>query len=196
LKLLRQPDSIICPRCWSSPAGHLGVCRSDGVILDFAVTVNENAMAFGWPARYVQLQPDRAAALRDQVRLREKKTLARCWDEWMQFSSSIYAHKTYSFLSDNCHAFVASFLNSVRYGEVRWDAVRLAATVFVAGRYVDGVRGFARTWAPFALVATAGWWLGKVFLLIWVALGGALVGWFVLYTSCIMQNHGSRILSV
>eukprot|EP00232_Nephroselmis_pyriformis_P024679 CAMPEP_0182865510 /NCGR_PEP_ID=MMETSP0034_2-20130328/7727_1 /TAXON_ID=156128 /ORGANISM="Nephroselmis pyriformis, Strain CCMP717" /LENGTH=72 /DNA_ID=CAMNT_0024997807 /DNA_START=112 /DNA_END=327 /DNA_ORIENTATION=+ len=39
--------------------GHTGICRSDGVILDFAgpYYVSVDQMAFGRPTRYVPLDP-------------------------------------------------------------------------------------------------------------------------------------------
>lgn len=43
---------------WLAPfIGHVGLCREDGVILDFAGSnlVNVNDFAFGPPARYLQL---------------------------------------------------------------------------------------------------------------------------------------------
>jgi hypothetical protein len=43
----------------------MGVTRSDGVIYDFAGDVNVDHMAFGWPTRYIQVSPERAAGLRD-----------------------------------------------------------------------------------------------------------------------------------
>ena len=45
---------------WFFPfVGHMGICRSDGTILDFAASyfVNVGEFAFGAPSRYVQFDP-------------------------------------------------------------------------------------------------------------------------------------------
>lgn len=50
----------IHPLTWIAPyVGHVGLCTSDGVVLDFATNkhVGRDKMAFGWPARYLQLSP-------------------------------------------------------------------------------------------------------------------------------------------
>ena len=49
----------IHPITWVAPyVGHVGLCDEEGVVLDFAGKhVGRDAMAFGWPARYVQLSP-------------------------------------------------------------------------------------------------------------------------------------------
>ena len=64
----------------------MGVARSDGVVLDFAgpATVNVDILAFGAPTKRLQLQPEKALALRDQVNQSirngsNKATLASAW---------------------------------------------------------------------------------------------------------------------
>ena len=59
-------------RLAASRAGHVGVTRVDGTILDFAGApppraVNVGAFAFGTPTRWLALMPERAAILRSQV---------------------------------------------------------------------------------------------------------------------------------
>ncbi|GAB4815126.1 hypothetical protein N2152v2_002172 [Parachlorella kessleri] len=91
--------------------GHMGVARSDGVVLDFAgpATVNVDNLAFGAPTKRLQLQPEKALALRDQVNQSirngsNKATLASAWDDWLNFSRSIYSSRSYGFFTGACQA--------------------------------------------------------------------------------------------
>jgi len=44
---------------WLVPfVGHVGICRQDGVILDFAGVINIDNLAFGSTAKYVSLRED------------------------------------------------------------------------------------------------------------------------------------------
>ncbi len=48
---------------WLLPfIGHMGICTSEGVIRDFAgpYFVSEDDMAFGWPTRYMIMDPGKA----------------------------------------------------------------------------------------------------------------------------------------
>lgn len=45
---------------WLVPfVGHVGICREDGVILDFAGNINIDNLAFGATAKYVRLDRER-----------------------------------------------------------------------------------------------------------------------------------------
>lgn len=51
---------------WLAPfIGHIGICREDGVILDFAVSnfVNVDDFMFGPPARYLQLDRTKVSVI-------------------------------------------------------------------------------------------------------------------------------------
>lgn len=48
---------------WLVPfVGHVGICREDGVILDFAGNINVDNLAFGSCAKYVRLSPNNVRA--------------------------------------------------------------------------------------------------------------------------------------
>lgn len=49
---------------WLVPfVGHVGICREDGVILDFAGNININDLAFGKTAKYVRLTREQVTSL-------------------------------------------------------------------------------------------------------------------------------------
>lgn len=98
--------------------------------------------------------------------------------------------------ADNCHAFVAHFLNSVRYDGCKdWNPVQLAWRMQLGGSHI-GVGGFLKTWGPFATIFGVGvHWGGQLFLLGWAATAGAVLAWFGLY-GCLRSKNTSRILSI
>lgn len=175
---------------WLYPfIGHVGIARSDGTILDFAVIVRERDMAFGGPARYVPLRPEAAVVLREQVRdsaarlASGAKSLAASWDENLAFTAEIYRRREYNFLYDNCHSFVAHFLNSVRHEDSRqWTHLRLAWLVATKGRWI-WPSGVIRVVLPAAVTLGLAWRaLGATTLAIcWTAGLVALVLWFSVF---------------
>lgn len=126
---------------WFFPfIGHMGIALSSGVIRDFAgpYYVSEDSFAFGRPARYLRLDPRRAAD----------------WDEGVSKASVVYGTRMHNLFCDNCHSHVAMALGLMRYDNrdaSGWNMVRLAAWMFVSGRYV-GVGGVVRTWLPFVII--------------------------------------------
>jgi len=190
---------------WIYPfIGHLGIARSDGTILDFAVDLRQGDMAFGGPARWCPLKPELAGALREQVSLSaarsgaSAKSLMSCWDEWLAFTANIYNHRQYSFLTDNCHSFVAYFLNSVRYGDTtKWGPVRLAVLCAWQGRFID-LKGAARTLLPSAATLLLGFhFLGQTaFLTGWCIGLAAIVVWFSFFSQCASQHSSTMLLGV
>lgn len=171
--------------------GHLGIAKSDGSIYDFAVTMRERDMAFGGPARYLSLKPELAVVLREQVNLSaarlagSAKSLATSWNENISFSVDVFRRREYSFLHDNCHSFVAHFLNSVRYGDSRrWDHLRLAWLMATRGQWV-GSRGFIRTVLPAAVTLGLAWKLLGSTLLLVMWIGGLLlmILWFAVFAN-------------
>ena len=206
---------------WIWPfVGHLGIARSDGTILDFAVTMRTGDMAFGGPARYLVLRPENAALLKEQVResaalsaryttpsapSQGAKTLAKCWDENLVFSAEVYAsRRQYSFLYDNCHNFVAHVLNSIRYQDPLlttrdWSVVKLAVLLAVRGRFID-TRAALRVIIPSAITLVLLWKvLGLAWLMFfWVGGVVAAVLWFTFFAQCAASGPPSRnmLLSV
>lgn len=119
--------------------GHMGICTSKGVIRDFAgpYHVSEDDMAFGWPTKYVQLNPNLA------------NRGVQGWDEAVHEACEIYKYRTHNLFCDNCHSHVAKALNLMNYnGSDSWNMVKLAVLVTFKSKYV-GLGGFLRQWVPF-----------------------------------------------
>lgn len=177
---------------WIYPMiGHMGIAKSDGSILDFAVILRERDMAFGGPARYLPLRPEAAVVMREQVRdsaarlAGGAKSLAASWDENLAFTADVYRRREYSFLYDNCHSFVAHFLNSVRYEDSRqWTHLRLAWLMATRGGWVWPT-GVARVALPAAVTLGLAWRaLGTAALAAgWVAGLVAIILWFSVFMS-------------
>ena len=46
----------------------------------------------------------------------------------MQRTCHVYQDRNYNFMTDNCHAFVAHFMNELQYGGSKtWNMVRLVS---------------------------------------------------------------------
>ncbi|EIE26314.1 DUF778-domain-containing protein [Coccomyxa subellipsoidea C-169] len=174
---------------WLLPfVGHMGICTSKGVILDFAgpYFISVDSLAFGNPARYVRLDPAKGSAAASAPAV--SRPAPACagediqWDTTLQAASEEYKMRMYNFLTDNCHNFVAHFLNELSYGgSSDWSAVCLAVMVFLKGRYV-GWWGAVKTWLPFCTIMAIGLAFGTwYFALAWTCgLVLPLVLWFVI----------------
>jgi len=130
---------------WLFPfIGHMGICMSSGVIRDFAgpYYVGEGEMAFGEPTRYLQLTPAKAMGGE------------RGWDDGVIQACDRYKKRMHNLCCDNCHSHVATALENMRYNDTAsWNMVKLAAWMFVKGKYV-GMRGVLKTWIPFLVLST------------------------------------------
>lgn len=185
---------------WLLPCiGHMGICTSDGTILDFAgpFTVNLDAFLFGRPARFLALEPRSAVALLRQqpegdVEAGQAKSyswdmdvpgLAHRWDGHLDACAQTYRQRMYNICTDNCHAFVVIFLNTIAYkGRSAWNMVDAAALVFLRGRYA-GLAGCLHTWLPFCVIAVLGSYFGRLyFLYVYLAITAPLLAWFLFYT--------------
>lgn len=119
-----HPITWICPYI-----GHVGLCDAEGVVLDFAGKhVGRDSMAFGWPARFVQLSPD--ASLVD-------------WDGEIVRAMQQFHRVEYNFLTWNCHSFLAAFLNNIcwPYDPMAkvlgcWTVAGVGLRIFLDGRYI------------------------------------------------------------
>lgn len=71
------------------------------------------------PCRYLRLDPARAAALGPSTHSGAvpESALAAAWDASLGRATSVYEQRMYNFFSDNCHCYVARFLNDVRLSE-------------------------------------------------------------------------------
>lgn len=168
---------------WLLPfIGHMGICTSTGRVLDFAASfyVSADAMAFGNPTRYWQLDPARASALLDTTHPAEAHENWQAWDETLQAAVLVFQQRSYSFLTGNCHSFVAHAMNAFAYdGSERWNAVSLTLAMLRRGSVVS-LAGLAKQWLPWTVLMAAGlYFLGKVFLLSWLCSLVLSCGWFI-----------------
>ncbi|XWS42115.1 hypothetical protein CRYUN_Cryun17cG0141200 [Craigia yunnanensis] len=176
---------------WLIPfIGHIGICREDGVILDFAGPnfVCVDNFAFGAVARYIQINKDKECCNtphpsheypHDDTR---RETLT--WDDALRKSTQEFQHRSYSLFTCNCHSFVANNLNRLRFRLGEWNVVNLAVLIFLKGRWVSKT-AFLRSFLPFVIVSGLGLALGGTTYLSFLALFAfLLVGWFLLGTYC------------
>lgn len=177
---------------WLVPfIGHIGICREDGVILDFAGPhfVSVDHFNFGSVTRFIQLSREEctlppSTLYSSDAELSETNELTT-WDSALRKSTQDFQHRSYSLFTCNCHCFVANCLNRLSYGgHRRWNVVNLAALVLFRGTWVDKVAAL-KSLLPSATVIGLGFLLGGTNFFLFV--GGfalALVGWFLAGTYC------------
>ncbi|KAL3684706.1 hypothetical protein R1sor_002728 [Riccia sorocarpa] len=183
---------------WLAPfVGHVGICREDGVILDFAgpFFVNVDNFAFGSTARYVRLDMDKCCfpphlsghTCEDGFAHSELGT-GISWDDALRMGMHNYQHKSYNLFTCNCHSFTASCLNRLAYqGSIRWNIIDVALLILLKGRWVSSAAIF-RSFGPFFVVMAVGLLIaGWPFLIGWAAFSGLLVGWFLIATYCMNE---------
>ncbi|GLC45799.1 hypothetical protein PLESTB_001154700 [Pleodorina starrii] len=113
---------------------------------------------------------------------------AHSWDNRLAFAATAYRLLNYNLMTNNCHCFVAHFLNQLGYRGGGWDMVNLAALMFVRGRYSSSA-GLAYTWLPWLLlVALGSYFGGLLFLFSYAAVCAPLLTWFLLYTWCCWRD--------
>ena len=165
---------------WIFPfIGHVGICLSSGIILDFAgpYYVAVDTLAFGNPTRYLRLDPDLASFSSEDEATSPARSVSAAWDKALQGSTSLFKLKSYSLVSQNCHSFVGHFLNQVQYDGKRWDLVAIAAALFLQGRFVD-IRALAKTWLPHLALVIVGVYIWRiVFFVCWVLFTVAPAAW-------------------
>ncbi|XP_020095600.1 protein RTE1-HOMOLOG-like isoform X1 [Ananas comosus] len=166
---------------WLIPfIGHIGICREDGVILDFAGPnfVSVDNFAFGAVARYIQINGEECYKL-----IEPESDIV--WDDALKKSTQEFQHRSYNLFTCNCHSFVANNLNRLFYGgHDKWNVVNLAAVMFLRGTWV-GKASMVKSFLPFVIVLCIGLFLGGMKFLVFVlAFALALVGWFFIGTYC------------
>jgi len=138
---------------WMFPViGHMGIATSSGVIRDFAgpYYVSEGNMAFGWPTKYLQLDPKKARGGQAG------------WDEAIKRASDEYCTRMHNLCFDNCHSHVSMALNEMEYeGCTNWNMFKIGLKVTLFSKYVS-FWGFVKQWVPFLVFATL------LALIIWV----------------------------
>ena len=150
-----------------------------------AYFVSVDAMSFGWPTRYLLLEPSHAEALgvgpaEVEGMSGPPRTPAAAWDRHLQSTLSVFQLKRYSMLGNNCHAFVGHALQNMQYdGTAPWNTVRLVRAIWARGQFVNGIAA-AKTLAPFCVTAGAGCWIfGVLFPVCWLASAGCIALWFL-----------------
>ncbi|MCD9561340.1 hypothetical protein HAX54_020401 [Datura stramonium] len=86
---------------WFYPfCGHIGICREDGVILDFAEAklVSVDNFTFGSPTRYFQVS-------REQNFTDKSGSNSDTWESALRKSIQEFQHQSYSIFTCNCHSF-------------------------------------------------------------------------------------------
>ena len=89
---------------WLFPSiGHAGICNSEGIIYDFAgpYFVSIDNMAFGNPTKCAILQ------------LTQKEFSE--YDRAVEYGRKLYNKSDYNFFTNNCHSFIATILNKLKY---------------------------------------------------------------------------------
>ncbi|XP_072951833.1 protein RTE1-HOMOLOG-like [Typha angustifolia] len=167
---------------WLIPfIGHIGICREDGVILDFAGPnfVSVDHFAFGAVARYIQISREEFCKL-----IEPEGSMP--WDEALRKGTQEFQHRSYNLFTCNCHSFVANNMNRLSYGGYdKWNVVNLAALMFLRGNWVSKA-SFVKSFLPFFVVLCFGLYFGgSSFLIGLFAFAFALIGWFLVGTYCI-----------
>ncbi|KAJ7953066.1 Protein REVERSION-TO-ETHYLENE SENSITIVITY1 [Quillaja saponaria] len=181
---------------WLVPfIGHIGICREDGVILDFAGPnfVCVDNFAFGPVTRYLQISKAKQCHINsqqsaydadDQCGQDEIGRDACTWDDALRKSTQEFQHKSYNLFTCNCHSFVANNLNRLGFQSGGWNVVNLAAFIFLNGRWVSKA-SMVGTFLPFVVVFGLGIMFGGwTFLTFLAFFTFVLVGWFLLGTYC------------
>ncbi|MCO5603788.1 hypothetical protein L7F22_057940 [Adiantum nelumboides] len=178
---------------WLAPyVGHMGICREDGVILDFAgpYFINVDNFAFGATARYVHLRKlecSFASQLRDETSVlganHTQDHAALSWDDALRSTMQQFQHISYSLFTCNCHSFVASCLNKLAYkGLTDWNVVKAVFLILFEGQWVSK-GALVRTFTPFVFVMCLGaYFAGWPFVIGWAVFNLILAGWFVVGT--------------
>ena len=105
-------------------------------------------MAFGWPTRYLVLDPQKAKGGIESLKwslgnvfctYRTKNYLGgpSGWDAGVSKASDIYGGRMHNLCCDNCHSHVATALDIMEYGgSSNWNMVSIAARMLFCGRFV------------------------------------------------------------
>ncbi|CAK9209205.1 unnamed protein product [Sphagnum troendelagicum] len=174
---------------WLVPfLGHVGICREDGIILDYGITsnVNINRLEFGSTAKYVRLHPYQCCfpghssihCCKDASCHMERGT-SMSWDDALNKTIQLFSNKSYNFFTCNCHSFVVHCMNRMAFqGSPKWNLIDVMLIVLFKGQFVN-IGGFIRAYLPFVVVMTFGHVMaGWMFFYAWAMFTFLLVGWF------------------
>ncbi|XP_010417385.1 PREDICTED: protein REVERSION-TO-ETHYLENE SENSITIVITY1 isoform X1 [Camelina sativa] len=180
---------------WLTPfIGHIGLCREDGVILDFAGSnfINVDDFAFGPPARYLQLDRTKCCLPRNlgghtcKYGFRHTEYGSSVtWDDALSMTTRSFEHKTYNLFTCNCHSYVAHCLNRLCYGgSMEWNMVNVFILLMLKGKWISP-SSVVRSFLPCALVTSLGVaFVGWPFLIGLSSFSILLFAWFIIATYC------------
>lgn len=128
---------------WFVPIiGHTGISNSKGIIYDFSddFNVSVDNFSFGTPTKVYYFDPGLIAKG------------AKAWDKAIQETSDYYSRTRHSLFFNNCHQYIASVLNKVKYaGRTNWTQTDVWMLITLQSKY-NGFIGFLRQWWPFTLI--------------------------------------------
>lgn len=176
---------------WLIPfIGHIGICREDGVILDFAGPnfVCVDNFAFGAVARYFQINKEKCCSSPHKIDEQYEQDRPRgdesTWDDALKKSTQEYQHLSYNLLTCNCHSFVANNLNRLSFRGGGWNVVNLATLIFLKGQWVNKA-AIVRSLLPFVVVLSLGVLFGGWNFIAFLGFFSVfLVSWFLVGTYC------------
>ena len=188
------------------PIGHLGVCFSDGEILDFLGPkfVHRGSLGFGRVARYWRLDPKRWLASGEDVPdASNAKTPSSAdpgggaspfdrgvaaHDAAVARASSFFSkHEHYDLFGNNCHQFVAHCLNVGAYGGKQdWNMTHLAVLVLLKGKWVNAW-ACVKTWGVFCALVTVCAMKSWPTLAAYAGAFLAAIAWFAYYSFFLAQ---------
>ncbi|KAK8971262.1 Protein REVERSION-TO-ETHYLENE SENSITIVITY1 [Platanthera guangdongensis] len=189
---------------WLTPyIGHVGICREDGAILDFAGSnfVNVDNFAYGAVAKFLQLDRKQccfAGSLSSHMCRQSyhhaERGVAISWDDALNICAQKYQHKSYNLFTCNCHSFVADCLNRLAYGgHFRWNLLNLTVLILWKGRWVHRISIF-KSFFPFAAVICIGVLMtGWAFLIGMASFSLLLICWFFLVSYCFKGDRCSTM---
>ena len=120
--------------------GHMGICKSNGIIYDFSGSylINENQFFFGKPYKYAYLEPN------------EKERVK--WDESIDKIVSKFRKEEYNFFCNNCHSFCFEVLNEIKYnGKSNYGMIGVWWLIVKKGKYLSCVNVF-KTYFVFIII--------------------------------------------
>lgn len=191
----RYPFAVVWtpihPITWMLPfVGHMGICDSRGIVLDFTGDIGVDDLAFGSPKRYLSLNPSKMTKKRllhdesspNKISASRRNTSdsdegsdgengknrddddddAAVWDAAVLKASRMFEHRMHLMICGNdCHSHVAVALNEMAYGGCTWwNKVILAAWMFFCGRHTSW-SAVVHSWLGFALFIALVVWTRK-----------------------------------
>ena len=123
--------------------GHMGICKSNGIIYDFSGSylINENQFFFGKPYKYAYLEPN------------EKERVK--WDESIDKIVSKFRKEEYNFFCNNCHSFCFEVLNEIKYnGKCNYSMIGVWWLIVKKGKYLS-CGNFFKTYFVFIIIVCA-----------------------------------------